>query len=128
MSRQESITHQYNPLVIRDLGTYYSYDDELYDNHFPKEYAVSHKPNTGPKECKLCAKHGHWRGVFIGYCVKCAVSQYKQKRGNGFIAPGVEFCIQQSESAFNTYLKGVTLDEIGDYYMNPDDVITYYNK
>jgi hypothetical protein len=88
------MTHQYDPLVIRDLGHYYSYDDELYDNHFPKEYALSHKPLSGPKNCKLCAKYGHWRGVFIGYCVKC--------------------------------VKGVPLNDIGDYYMNPNDIITYY--
>ena len=128
MSQQDSMTHQYNPMVIRKLGTYYSYEDELYDNHFPKEYAVSHKPGTGPKNCRLCAAHGHWRGVFIGYCVKCAIGHYNRTRGNGFIAAGVEFCIQTNTSSFNTYLKGVGLDEIGDYYMNPNHIITYYNK
>jgi hypothetical protein len=126
MTNQVSMTHQYDPLVIRDLGHYYSYDDELYDNHFPKEYALSHKPLTGPKNCKLCAKYGHWRGVFIGYCVKCAIVHYKQTRGNGFLMPGIEFCVQSDTSSFNTYLKGVPLNDIGDYYMNPNDIITYY--
>ena len=125
---QESMTHQYNPMVIRDFINYYTYDDELYDARFPKEYALSHKPNTGPKECILCAKYGHWRGVFIGYCVKCAIGQYKNTRGNGFIMPAVEFCVTTKTAAFQTYLKDIPLDDIGDYYMNPNDIIHYYNK
>lgn len=122
------MSHQYNPKEIREFGNFYSYNDELYDIRFPRHYALNHKPKTGPKECNLCAKYGHWRGVFIGYCVKCAVGQYKNYRGNGFIDRGIEFCVSSDTSAFQTYLKGIPLDEIGDYYMNPNDIITYYNK
>jgi len=110
---------QYNPLEIRylDKGRYYSYDDELYHKTFPEEWATSHELGTGPKSCKNCQAYGHWNGVFIGYCTNCAVHVYEGTRGCGFFRPGKEIENEENSryvSAFDTYLKDVNLDEVGD--------------
>jgi hypothetical protein len=108
---------QYNPLEIRYMGEgkYYSYDDELYHNSFPEEWAMNHVAGTGPKECGNCKYVGHWNGVFIGYCGNCAKYVYLGERGCGFIELGKElYKHNDCVSAFETYLKDVNLDDIGD--------------
>ena len=122
------MSDQYNPLEIRIQGNYYTYDNELYDICFPKEWATNHEPGTGPKECIDCIKSGHWRGVFIGYCVNCSEEIYNYKRGSGFICRGVEnksapFTCQP----FKTYLGGARWKEIGDIDFNPGDVLNSNN-
>ena len=112
--------------------SYYSYDDELYTGTFPQEWAKTHLPGTGPKDCKICQHVGHWNGVFVGYCVKCAskYSEDKDKslsngaskdkslsRGGGFIdsiCNGENASIHDKNAAMNTYLANIPLDEIGD--------------
>jgi len=103
---------------------FYSYDEELYTVTFPKEWAQTHKTGTGPKECKNCNYYGSWNGVFIGYCINCAVHVYNCERGFGFYEFGEEMNVDIStflantevdkKSAKETYLKGVELDDIGD--------------
>lgn len=92
---------------------YYSYHGEFYDIHFPEEWALTHIPGTGPAECVDCKECGNWRGVFIGYCENCAKFEYEFQRGTGFLGNGVEKNESDSNSAFNTYLSGTDLDEIG---------------
>jgi len=123
---------QYNlkeQLFCGDRHNYYSYDEELYTGTFPLEWAETHLPLTGPKECGNCRFFGSWNGVFIGYCINCAIYQYKGQRGSGFIGNGVEYKITNNDwrdlleeyqteqgvpSIFETYLKNIKMDDIGD--------------
>ena len=96
---------------------YYKYDNELYTGTFPVDWAKNHLPKTGPKECQNCSYFGSWNGVFIGYCANCAVYSYNGERGCGFIGLGKENICDEVESytsVFDTYLKDVKMDEIGD--------------
>jgi len=100
-----------------DKRQFYSYDEELYTATFPFEWAENHLPGTGPKECGNCACYGSWNGVFIGYCSNCAHYQYNGERGKGFIDYGTENNSEELAnfvSVFDTYLKGVDLDDVGD--------------
>jgi len=119
---------------------YYIYDDELYCLTFPEEWATNHAPNTGPNECDMCKHLGSWNGVFIGYCVECA-EVYEFNRGVGFVEIGKQntyehYYMQQKQqknkkiptpisitinkntfvekNAFNTYLKNINPDDVGD--------------
>jgi hypothetical protein len=118
---------QFNPKEVvfnGDRRQYYSYDGQLYTRTFPTEWAESHLPGTGPEECSNCAWFGSWNGVFIGYCANC-VYYYKGERGCGFADCGIELEVYPHEAehsenadkylrAFDTYLKDIKLDEIGD--------------
>ena len=116
---------QFNPKEIifgGDKEQYYYYDGELYTRTFPIEWAKNHLPDTGPKECGNCALLGCWNGVFIGYCLNCSFYEYNGERGRGFIE-GKEYdgkvfddeeLIKSYASAFDTYLKDINLDDIGD--------------
>lgn len=109
-----------------------------YDIHFPlnwlfneefKMYPCSSSNNdldslTGPNHCNNCRDYGFYNGVFIGYCLNCA-TEFENKRGNGLTdVAGVELnehmvafdltYFQKKNSIWNTYLKGVSLQEIGD--------------
>jgi len=111
---------QFNPKEVIFCGHrrhYYMYNEELYTATFPIEWAENHLPGTGPKECSNCACYGSWNGVFIGYCANCADYEYNGECGRGFIDCGKENNaeeVQHFSSAFDTYLKNVNMDEIGD--------------
>lgn len=113
---------QYNPLEIYNVYRngkicYYSYNEELYAGCFPKEWAQNHLPGTGPNECNNCSYFGSWNGVFLGYCANCAIDLYEGRRGRGFIQMGKEYDDETAleyPSAFDTYLKDVCMDDIGD--------------
>ena len=101
---------------------YYSYDEELYCGTFPEKWVLDHLPNTGPKECENCACYGSWNGVFLGYCANCAEYVYNGERGRGFIDIGkevgqnvdLEDAALNGPSVFDTYLKDVLPDDVGD--------------
>lgn len=107
-----------------DRRQYYEYDGVYYTATFPALWAETHAPGTGPRECKLCNEVGYWNGVFIGYCWNCA-HQYNYTRGYGF-EDGIEASLHIIEnsyhytkqegqiSAADSYLYGISLDEIGD--------------
>lgn len=108
-----------------------------YDIHFPlswvfdeefKMYSCSKNMNvdsfTGPLHCNNCKYFGYYNGVFIGYCMNCA-EEFCNGRGNGLTdKEGVEIneemvafdltYFSKEKSIWNTYLKGVSLNEIGD--------------
>ena len=100
--------------VDKNKTNYYMYNGELYTETFPMEWAKTHLPKTGPNECNNCAYFGSWNGVFIGYCANCALYEYKGKRGGGFIGLGKEHLSENYTSVFDTYLKDVGMDDIGD--------------
>jgi len=107
---------------------YYSYNEELYCGTFPEEWVLDHFPDTGPKECKNCAYYGSWNGVFLGYCANCAY-MYNGERGQGFIDIGKE-CDYNPElcgpSVFDTYLKGLMPDDVGDKdFMDSAALVNY---
>lgn len=99
---------------VNDLIVYS--DDELewfYHEKFPKEWALSHEPTTGPDQCKNCASYGCIDNAFIGYCANCAIYVYKGSRGRGFIDKGKENesdIAMQFPSAFDTYLRDVIIE------------------
>jgi len=108
-----------------------------YDIHFPLnwvlEYELEMEPtskemddeySTGPVHCNNCKYFGCYNGVFIGYCMNCA-EEFYNARGNGLTdEEGVEInenmvafdltYFSKEKSIWNTYLKGVSLNEIGD--------------
>ena len=103
-----------------------------YDIHFPLDWIFSEETSycpygkpftTGPLSCLNCKEHGFYNGVFISYCANCA-QEFEYKRGNGVIEVGIEINeemaafdlseIKKENSMWNTYLKNVNLNEIGD--------------
>jgi hypothetical protein len=108
---------------------YYSYDEELYCGTFPENWVEDCLEGTGPKECGNCAYYGSWNGVFLGYCANCAQFMYNGERGRGFIDIGKE-CDYNPEvcgpSVFDTYLKGLYPDEVGDKdFMDSAALVNY---
>ena len=118
-----------------------------FDIHFPINWVFDEKyfyedcePYcTGPHNCKYCRNYGIYKGVFIGYCGRCA-DQFNCSRGNGFLIapnqpPGEEIKTYirntyhgvvvrdriKNQSIWQTYLKGVTLNEIGCDNLCKDD-------
>lgn len=67
------------------FGEHYLYNGFWYYRKFPVEWAVSHLPSTGPKECDNCAYYGtvHEGTIFVGYCLNCAHHDYRLTRGSG---------------------------------------------
>lgn len=92
-------------------------DDIIYFGRFPVEWAIDHIPGTGPNECETCLNAGMYNEVFLGYCVKCATFNYKGRRGQGFVSPGVENDKFSPDGEFEDYLKDVDLDLIGKDYI-----------
>jgi hypothetical protein len=108
---------------------YYSYDEELYCGTFPENWVEDCLEGTGPKECGNCAYYGSWNGVFLGYCANCAQYVYDGERGQGFIDIGKE-CDYNPEvcgpSVFDTYLKGLMPDDVGDKdFMDSAALVNY---
>lgn len=126
--------HQYNPTEIRYFTNFKTYNDNLYALEFPDEWMKNHKEGTGP-ECFNCLDYASWRGVLIGYCANCAEKYEGFSRGPGFYNKAVEYIVKDrptENSAFNTYLDGAFLDEIGDIDLNPSHTIDahrdWYNE
>ena len=95
----------------------YLFDDEVYAGQFPEEWAETHLPNTGPKECKVCEYYGTWNGGFVTYCRKCAVDIYHGERGGGvggYLCDGEMGDPEDIRAAQNTYLEGIPMNDIGD--------------
>jgi hypothetical protein len=104
-----------------------------YDIHFPLNWVFNEEiiyspfgenTLTGPSSCDNCKYYGFYNGVFIGYCLNCA-NVFDYTRGNGMTPEqGVELDetmvafdltnYKKENSMWNTYLKDVNLNEIGD--------------
>jgi len=72
---------QKNPVI--DCRDYYMIGPYKYSNNFPKEWAQSSLPGSGPEQCWNCLEYGTKDNVFYGYCLNCAQDLYKGKRGKG---------------------------------------------
>jgi hypothetical protein len=114
-------------------GEYYCVNGTNYDIHFPIEWVFQTPLNEtemdipcfGPEECNLCAEHGYYGGVFIGYCLHCA-KHSDFKRGNGMLSAGVEIDqttadnlgipieYKEENSMWNVYMQTAELSQIGD--------------
>ena len=124
---------QHNPTEIRMFKTYKSYDNHLYALQFPDEWILDQKNGTGVK-CNNCLVRASWRGVLIGYCMNCA-NDYTD-RGKGFYNYAVEDITTintnsentEKSSAFDTYLRGISLEDIGDIDFNPEHTVEEHLK
>jgi len=114
----ENQNQEMQMIQINGIDAYYVYDREKYAPTFPLELAKNFKNGCGPKECKNCDYFARWNGVMIGLCANCAHYCYNFKYGPGFISLGCEFIknseLQNGITAFDTYLKDVDLDTVGD--------------
>ena len=108
-----------------------------YDIHFPLDWVINEKRIdtyggeivTGPHDCDSCKYYGYYNGVFIGYCLNCA-NAFECQRGNGMTDLGIELqedmvafdltYFKKENSMWNTYLKDVSLDNIGDAKLYED--------
>jgi hypothetical protein len=68
---------------VIDCGDYYTLGYYKYNKSFPEEWAISHLPGTGPEQCGNCYDYGSIDGVFLGYCLNCAIYVYNCERGPG---------------------------------------------
>jgi hypothetical protein len=93
----------------------YLYDYYWYHENFPVEWAMCPKDGTGPSQCENCLDYGCINGVFIGYCMNCAIYDYEGSRGRGFKDVGIEdddTKVMVYQSVFDTYLKDVDIHKI----------------
>ena len=117
-----------NKLIYTHGNNFYVFKGIAYDRHFPIEWAMNPREldndfTCGPTDCLNCLHYGSYNGVFIGYCANCA-EVYDYQRGNGFIDSGEEFKHEgfyDENSVWNTYLKYVSLNEIGFLPKEEDD-------
>ena len=130
---------QYDPNVIREFYrsgklAYYVLNDIMYAGTFPEAWARDHAYDTGPGVCQACVQNGEWNGAFMMYCANCAIHVYEGTRGKGASGPGEEYDIPENrdyESAFDTYLYGVNLNDVGDpdiHDSNGHRIDAYFNK
>lgn len=89
------------------------YKNELFSVHFPKNLYES------VLNCNSCKCNGMWNGCIIMQCVKCSNLNLEKDESEfyGALAPGIEFNKEHPNSASNTYLKNVDLDNVGDIYL-----------
>ena len=99
-------------------GFYYAHEGIIYIGTFPEEWATNHIEDTGPHDCENCVYFGTVKNVFIGYCANCADYIYEGSRGKGFIDTLIEDVAPEThdenlyQSAFDTYLKNINVDNI----------------
>jgi hypothetical protein len=114
----ENQNQEIQMIQVNGVDAYYVYDGEKYAPTFPIQLAKNFKEGTGPKECENCDYFGRWNGVIIGLCVNCAEHVYNFEYGPGFISLGCEFTDNSDWNngirAFDTYLKDIDLDTVGD--------------
>jgi hypothetical protein len=110
---------------------YKTYSRLKYHLNFPDEWILDKLPETG-RECnncvgeELCRKgYAMWRGIVIGYCSNCAFT-YDGKRGPGFYGNGIEDYMENTVSAYETYLANIDLEALGELVENPDDTMENY--
>jgi len=84
-----------------DCGEFYMIGCYNYVNSFPKEWAQSHLEGTGPEFCSNCYDHGSKDGVFLGYCLNCAIYVYNGERG-----PGLNLVCETEEPENQPYAPG----------------------
>lgn len=123
-----------NKLIYTNGDNFYVFKGIVYDRHFPIEWAMNPRKLDNdftccPIDCLNCLDYGSYNGVFIGYCANCA-QVYDYQRGNGFIDSGIEEegeGFNEKNSVWNSYLKYVSLNEIGFLSKEEDEEIPWMN-
>jgi hypothetical protein len=115
-------------------GKYYILNGIAYDINFPLKWALTPRRvksyagnNYDQAVCMNCLYYGSYRGVFIGYCLECAMV-FKFKRGNGMIGRLQEqqgYGLNPKHSIWNTYMKRIDPMKIGDRYENLHSIPEY---
>lgn len=116
---------------IKYFPAYKTYNGYRFARQFPDKWILDQAPGTGT-ECEKCLECASWRGVLVGYCVDCALI-YKEIgeyiRGPGFWDCGVEISwLDWEHSSFDTYLKGISMDKIGDIDFNEKHTFEKYQE
>jgi hypothetical protein len=129
----EDKTDYYDYIERYEEQGYKTYRGFKYHLNFPDEWILDELPQTG-RECwncvgrPGCSQQGYamWRGLILGYCMNC-VREYNGERGCGFLGFGVErgHCHVSyiGDNAYDTYLKGEYLDDMGDVSAYPEDTL-----
>ena len=126
---------------VEKLGNEHELFPIYYDIHFPLSWVLedefkgdtffnNRNLSTGPLYCNNCKYFGFYNGVFIGYCMNCS-EEFCNARGNGLTdEEGVEInekmvafdltYFSKEKSIWNTYLKEVSLNEIGDSHLKEE--------
>jgi hypothetical protein len=107
---------RYEPV---DCGDYYMIEQYKYANSFPKEWAMSHLPGTGPEQCGNCYDYGSKDNTFIGYCLNCADYDYNGERGPGMDAEN-ELCGVEDEQPCVETESQRRFDELRECSEDPD--------
>jgi NACalpha-BTF3-like transcription factor len=104
-------THNHNNQP--EPAQYYTLNGIKYIQGFPREWAEEHvnEEHAGPRKCGNCLFYGTFRSIFVGYCSTCA-AEYDFERGNGFEELGRECPGDPNDSAWNTYLENVELNNL----------------
>ena len=130
---------KYYTIELKDRENYEILNETIlkYDIHFPIEWADDDniyihsnvESKVGPRYCNNCIEFGFYNGVCIGYCANCA-TLLDFTRGNGLLDICEEINektiafdlenVKEENSMWNTYLKDVKKEEIGDIELSND--------
>ena len=103
-------------------GKYYKFNGQYYDIRFPLHWATNSKCYssesemffyTGPEHCLNCRDYGSYNGVFIAYCLNCAIS-YKGDEARVCATGDCSNATEEEIYAYAPFLRGIPLSEIGD--------------
>ena len=81
-------------MVCNALPYFTHSDGYKYVDTFPRDWLENEHPTCGPINCPNCRTYGSINGIFVGYCVNCACSDFEGKRGNGFIGENRQYYIE----------------------------------
>ena len=74
---------------------YFTHSDGYkYVDTFPLDWLENENPTCGPVNCSNCRTYGSINGIFVGYCLNCACSNFEGKRGNGFYGENRQYYIE----------------------------------
>ena len=103
-------------------GKYYKLNGQYYDIRFPLHWATNSKCYseddgmffyTGPEHCLNCRDYGSYNGVFIAYCLNCAIS-YKGDEERVCVGSDCDKATEEEIYKCVPFLRGIPLYEIGD--------------
>lgn len=81
-------------MVCNALPYFTHSDGYKYVDTFPRDWLENEHPKCGPVNCSNCRTYGSINGIFVGYCLNCACSDFKGKRGNGFYGENRQYYIE----------------------------------
>jgi hypothetical protein len=114
---------------------YKTYKGFKYHLNFPNEWILYEEEDTG-RQCANCIGtdgyndgYACWRGIILGYCANCAWF-YNGIRGRGFQGRAVEVIKENNigDSAFDTYLKNIDLENTGNLLDSTEDTMENHEK